>query len=383
MRKAATFYIAAGVLLLGLSVGAWRSWHGSKSDQPLAGSGTGVVNISLVTTQSKRDWVTDQIYQFNYTHPQVHVTFKFIESRSAMQAILFGKETPDLWSPDSPSLVTALVDNWSKAHHTTIVDTTNPETFRVFQRSPLVFLTTKTKALYLRPILSSRNPWEGIRKLGASPTSTPWHSFSFVHADPTNDATGLLMLALILNAYASDRGQNANLPNIASSDDFGQYLSQVEQGLRRSPNVGTFDITKSYIANTSSADFIVTTESAALAAAVANPNLAVIYPNPTAVTEESVCILNGPWLTPDKQQAAEQFMQYISQSEATKSGIKLYMRPASGAEDSSYSPRLTQHSSQGFSPLYSAVELPSYATLNAALFQWCKHVSHTQYVGIK
>jgi len=383
MRIASTFSIAAALLLAGLSVGAWRVWHATRSDQPLAGSGAGVVEVSLVTTQSKRDWVTDEVYTFNYTHPQIHVTFKFIESRAAMQSILFGKETPDLWSPDSPDLVTALVDNWSKIHGTSLVDTNDPEVFRVFQRSPIVFLTTKEKAVYLRPILGGPKPWEGIRKLGNSPKSTPWGRFTFRHADPTNDATGLLMLALILNEYVADHGQTSSLESVAKSDVFGQYLAQVERGLSRDAESqsGTFNLTKSYVAKPSTTDFILTTESSALAAAVANPDLAVIYPNPTAVTEESVCVLHGPWLTPNKEQAALQFMQYISQSPAAKSGLKLYMRPANSAMDSSVSPRLAQHSSQGFSPTYSSIELPSYSTLNAALFEWCKDISHSTYVG--
>lgn len=378
MRAASTFYIAAGVLIVGFTIGAWRAWHNTRSDQPLAGSGAGVVNITLVTTQSKRDWVTDQVYAFNYTHPQVHVTFKFIESRSAMQSILFGKETPDLWSPDSPSLVTALVDNWSKAHGSTIVDTADPARFRIFERSPIVFLTTSKKAAYLRPVLGGHSPWEAIRKLSTGASVTPWGKLNFMHADPTNDATSLLMVALILNEYSTDRGQTASLEDVAKSEAFGQYLAQVEGGLKRTAvsQSGTYNLTRSYVADPSSADFIVTTESAALGAAVANRNLAVIYPDPTAVTEESVCVLHGPWMTPEREQGALEFMQYISQDDATNSGVKLYLRPAGNIEDTDYSPKLGQHSSQGFSPTYASIELPPYSILNAALFEWAKDVAH-------
>jgi ABC-type sulfate transport system substrate-binding protein len=184
------------------------------------------------------------------------------------------------------------------------------------------------------------------------------------------------MLALILNEYATDRGQTANLESVAKSEAFGQYLAQVEGGLKRTSasKSGTYELTRSYVDDQTTADFIVTTESAALGAAVTNPNLAVIYPDPTAVTEESVCIVDGPWMTPEREQGATEFMQYISQSDATKSGIKLYLRPAGNIDDTDYSPKLVEHSAQGFSPTYASIELPPYPILNAALFEWAKDV---------
>ena len=133
---------------------------GSSSGDDVGDTSAGGVELPLLTSGSKNDWLAEQAKKFNDANRgKYHVTTRLLETREAFQAILNDKEKPALWSTSSPIWAARLAQVWPQKHRDQeILDTGDDETFGVFLRTPMVFLTTKAKARTLRPLLEGGSP---------------------------------------------------------------------------------------------------------------------------------------------------------------------------------------------------------------------------------
>jgi hypothetical protein len=353
------------------------SWQ--TSDQPTQPTTSdGGVEIQFIITAAKKDWVQVQVDRFNEAHKgKWRIVTKPIPSREAMHDILNGKEKPVLWSPGSPIWPTRLAEAWAEKHSDRILDMTDPNAYRVFLRSPLVFLTTKEKAEFLRRVLGEPKPWAALRELSMRKKKAPWGFIRFSHADPLTSSSGMLTLGLILMEYAQQTGQMGALEKVATDSRFIKFLTELEQSLiyDNPAEKGTTALTKAFLEDTSRYDFITAYESAALEAAPKDPNLAVIYPNPTAVAEHAVSLLTASWVTPQQREGALAFLAFLGSKESLLDGMKYRFRPAQSSSALSLASELTQYQSQGFQQSFTSVELPPYQALNAAAYQWRIHVA--------
>ena len=328
-------------------------------------------DILVSTTGTKQKWMESEIALFNAQSRSGKATLALMESRDAMKGILGGSLQPAVWSPSSPVWVYRLADLWPAAHGgAQIADVSGSETYRVLFKSPLVFLTTKEKAGFLRPLLSGPAPWEGVRRLGLGQTHAPWGAFHFAYADPLNASSGTLTMSLIISEYAREHGGANDLSATAATPGFAAYLSQVNRAyVRDSGAVGSSALEKAYAADPNSRDFITAYESAALAAVERNPDLVMIYPSPTAVADQSAVLLSAPWVSDSQKATAHAFLDFISRSEALNDGVQYYFRPSqNGAE--ALGRRLGPAAKAQYQASYTQIELPPYDALNEAAAQW-------------
>jgi hypothetical protein len=323
--------------------------------------------LQFITSGSKKGWIVEQIGKFNaLPTTKTPVVLKSVETREAMHQILDGKAKPALWSPSS----VIWADRLAQAYQgKTILDTGDSDSYRVIMRTPLVFLTTKEKARFLRPLLSTSAGWSNIRAMSDGKIRVPWGSFKWAHADPLNANSGMLALALILADYAERTNQSGAIETVANSADFINYLKALERRIVYNSAVekGSSQLVQSFADDPSRYDFIVAYEANALAEVAKNPDLAVIYPTPTANAENAVAVLDGPWLSSEQKTGARAFLKFLSQPEAAHDGLKEHFRPSRGA---SLESEISQYASAGFRQSYSAIELPPYAALNAAAYKW-------------
>jgi len=188
---------------------ASRQANGSSGSGDTTASGSGSTptqaangDILVSTTKTKQKWMQAEIIKFNQQSQGGKVSLQLAESRDAMHGILDGKMQPVLWSPSSPVWVYQLAHVWPGAHGgAAIADVNNSQSYRTLFKSPLVFLTTKEKAGYLRPLLSGPAPWEAVRQLSLGQRKAPWGKFRFAYADPLNASSGMLTMSLIITAY--------------------------------------------------------------------------------------------------------------------------------------------------------------------------------------
>jgi extracellular solute-binding protein len=334
-------------------------------------------DLLFITTAAKKDWVGLQVEKFNNAsenNGRWRVMPRPMPSREAMHAILDGKVEPALWSPGGPMWPGRLAEAWTERHSGgRILDAADPNAYRVFLRSPLVFLTTRDKARFLAPRLGGANPWAALRRLSLGQEKVPWGRFRFSHADPLTSSSGILTLGLILNEFGQNEG---DLARVVEGRPFLKYLTELEHALvyDQAAIKGTTQLTKSFLDNPSRYDVITAYESAALEAAPTRPNIAVIYPNPTAFAEHAVCVLQGDWLSDQQREGANRFMEFLSSDQAQADGVKLAFRPARGSRYS-LNDRLAQFRAQGFRPSVTSADLPPYQALNSAAYQFRIHIA--------
>ncbi len=353
----------------------------SGDNAPDTSAGSGGVGLPLLTSGSKNDWLAEQAKKFNDANRgKYHITIHLLETREAFQAILNDKEKPALWSPSSPIWAARLAQVWPQKHRDQeILDTGDDATFGVFLRTPMVFLTTKAKARTLRPLLEGAGgPWTALRDLSQGRRKMPSGSFRFAYADPVTSNSGFLTLGLILADYAARTGQAGALDRAANDPRFFAYLAELHRGFvfDESVSKGTGAVTRAFATGALKCDLITTYESNALAAAADNPNLAVIYPNPTAVAEQTVCALSAPYVSAEQRDGARAFLAFLGSREAQRDGLKFHQRPIRSAGGAlSLSSELSDYAGQGFRESFASIELPSYNALNAAAYQWRIHVA--------
>lgn len=346
------------------SSGSVVTTGGSTSTQAASG------DILVSTTKTKQRWMQAEIDKFNFQSQGGKVTLQLAESRDAMHGILDGRMQPVLWSPSSPVWVYQLANVWPRTHGgAQIADINSSQSYRTLFKSPLIFVTTKEKANFLRPLLSGPAPWDAVRQLSLGQKKAPWGTFHFAYADPLSASSGMLTMALIITDYV----QAHHLPSTtaaAATPQFAAYLSQIDRAFVRDPSaVGSSDLEKAYTANPSTRDFITAYENAALAAAAANPDLVLIYPTPTANADQTIYQLSGSWVTDSQKTTAAAFLDFLSKPDALDDGVQYYFRPAqNGAQ--TLADRLGGPARAQYQATYSSIDLPPYDALNEAASQW-------------
>jgi hypothetical protein len=299
-----------------------------------------------------------------------------------MQAILNGKEKPALWSPSSPIWAARLRDAWEERNGSSgkpLMDPADPNVYRSYLRTPVVFLTTKDRAARLRPLLGGGQSWNALRDLttGRRKVVGIAGPLRFAHADPIASNSGFLTIGLVLNAYAQQSGGSGSLEQTAQGVGFAKFLGEVDRNLTNDAAVagGSSALNKAFVEDPSRYDVIATYESSALEAVRDHPDLAVIYPNPTAVSEQVVATVQGPWLTSDQKQAAAQFLTFLGGEDSIREGINSHFRPQNESGTLTLSPELSRYRANGFQQTFTAVETPPYLAMNEAAGVWRNRVA--------
>ncbi len=327
-------------------------------------------DILVSTTGTKQKWMQAEIDKFNGQSTGGKVTLQLAESRDAMHGIIDGKMQPVLWSPSSPVWVYQLANVWPRTHGgAQIADINNSQSYRTLFKSPLVFVTTKEKAAFLRPILTGPMPWDAVRQLSLGQKKAPWGTFHFAYADPLNASSGMLTMSLIITDYAQSHHVSDPV-KAAATPQFAAYLSQINRAFVRDPSaVGSTALEQAYTQSPGSRDFITAYENAALAAVAANPDLVILYPNPTANADQTIYQLSGAWVTDSQKTTAAAFLDFLSKPEALDDGVQYYFRPAQNGGQT-LAARLSPAAAGQFQASYTQIDLPPYDALNEAASQW-------------
>ena len=327
-------------------------------------------DILVSTTKTKKQWMQTEIDKFNGQSQGGKVSLQLAESRDAMHGILDGKMQPVLWSPSSPVWAYQLANVWPSAHGgAQIADINNSQTYRRLFKSPLVFVTTKEKAVYLRPRLTGPQPWEAVRQLSLGQKKAPWGRFKFAYADPLSASSGMLTMSLIIANYVQSHPGSDPVKAVATPQ-FAAYLSQIDRAFVRDPSAtGSSDLEKAFAADPDSRDFITAYENAALATIAANPDLVILYPSPTANADQTIYQLSGSWVTDAQKTTATAFLDFVSKPEALDDGVQYFFRPAENGGQT-LAARLAPAAAAQFQQSYSSVDLPPYEALNEAASQW-------------
>lgn len=325
--------------------------------------------IALLTNPGKRGWLDKQIDDFN-AQSDIKIKSQFLPTREAMQAMLNKNNHPALWSPSA----VIWADRLAQVKGANIIDTSNPDSYRVVLRSPLVFLTTKEKARFLKPLLSGNDCWKNLEALSTGKKKAPWGPLKWAHADPLQSNTGTITLALIIADYAGRTGQGAAIEKLPNDRAFLDYFKRLEKSAVYDSAVkkGSTALIKSFASDPSRYDFITAYEAQAMSSVADNADLAVIYPSPTVNAESAVAFLDWGDATPEQKTTAQNFLKFVAGPGPAADGVGERYRPVRGA---SLTADLNKYAANGFQVNYSSIELPPYGALNGLAYKWSKEIA--------
>jgi ABC-type Fe3+ transport system substrate-binding protein len=292
--------------------------------------------VSLVYSSEQREWLTAAAQQFAATQPTLRGRpIQLALQDRGSQAIVAGIEQlkPVAIIPAGSAQILALSRSGA------VKLASGSDAPQPIALSPLVLVGWKERIDRLFPA-GTTDVWgrlhNAILKTNwADPElggQQAWGPVKFGHASPRTTNSGVETLILLAYAYAS-KAQGLTIGDV-SAPEFGTWLQEVESGVTDFPE-STDALFNSFLARgPSTYDAVVAYENQAIAGvedAKRWGTLQVIYPPATLLADHPFAILEAPWVTPEQQEGARLFRDYLLGDEAQRLALRYGFRPASTA----------------------------------------------------
>ena len=326
------------------------------------------VELSVVYSTEKKDWIESVTAEFTKQHPEIKVNLVGKGSIDAAQAILDGGLQPAVWSPADTMVMNLLASDWQTKNHADLIAMSGDDAPQALLLTPLVFVCWEDRAQALLKASGGAISWKAINKAVTSPQGWPsvggqgkWGFVKLGHTDPTKSNSGLEALYLMSLEYFGK-------PKIVVEDlldaKYQDFVKGTEKGVTKFENsTGTF-MTDMVRFGPSKYDIAVVYESLAISelanAAGRWGKLKVYYPATTIWSDHPIALLNGAWVTPEQKAAARQFIAFLRSKPSQQRALEYGFRPA----DTSV-PVMTNDAQNPFTRLASegiTVDVPAAAT---------------------
>jgi ABC-type molybdate transport system substrate-binding protein len=298
------------------------------------------VEISLLFSSEKQDWLEAETASFQKEHPEIHVRLKSTGSIEGAQAIVDGKEKPTIFAPADTMIENLLVSEWQAKYKTDIVAPSGDDAPQPLVLTPLVFVAWEDRAAVLENAAGGAITWKTIRNAVVSNEGwlsikgqASWGFVKLGHTDPTRSNSGLqALLMMTLEYYGKTRGlEVGDLLNSKYQD----YIRDIEKGVPKfETSTGTFmlDVVRF---GPSKYDIAVVYENLAVSqmenAQGRWGNLKVYYPGMTLWSDHPASLLQGDWVTDAQKKAARVLIAYLRAPPSQGQALNYGFRPSDPA----------------------------------------------------
>jgi Ca-activated chloride channel family protein len=308
----------------------------------LRGADTNSVPVSIVYGSEKKEWLEPLVQEYNAQRRETDEGSTIVVEATPMgsiesaRAIVEGELQPTVWSPASSLFVPVANGEWRSREHAEDLVTGEPPDLVL---SPVVIALWQPMAEALG--WPEKNlGWADIAALATSDEGwsafgfPEWGSFKFGHTHPNYSNSGLV--SVIAEAYAgADKQRGLTLDDL-EDPDLRAFMAEVESGIiHYGSSTGffaerMFERGPSYLsAAVMYENLVVAQESKRLAGQEAHAPVVAIYPREgTFWSNHPYAILNAPWVTPEQQAAAEDFLAFLLDQPQQLKAIELGFRPA-------------------------------------------------------
>jgi hypothetical protein len=301
---------------------------------PEPGPAVATVEIGIAYGTEKQGWFQDAVAAFAATPGGQHVKINLIPmgSLEGGQAVA-RREDPRIhvWSPASSLYKSAFVRDW-QSKHSGRSPILKEESLCM---TPLVFVfwkerhdayVAKYKTITFPSITQAMQTPQGWGEIAGRPE---WGRFHFGMTNPTQSNSGLM--ALLLMACELNQDRAVTLSDVAAAD-FRSEVKTIKRGLAGTSN-STGNLMKDMVTKGPGAfDAVLIYENLAIdylkAAQGRWGELQVAYPRRNLWSDNPYYILDVPWSTPEQQQAAEKFLQFLLQEPMQHKALAHGFRPA-------------------------------------------------------
>ncbi len=352
-----------------------------------------VVNV-LYSTE-KAAWIAEVVERFHDADVRVEgrpveIALEKSGSREMYLAVLDGEAQPDMISPAS-MLQISLLQDLSAARTDMfagpVVDRTDNANCRSVLKTPVVLVAWKTRAdvlwggnpnshmwIRLHDAVTQEN-WDvyghsewGYIKFGQTnplKSNSGFQTFllmTYNYFDKTNDLTNNDVLDPGFQDWYREFGRNVS----KFGDSTGTYMEEI---VAYGPS--QYDIVSVYEATA-----IEHIENAIARYGAEHGGLQVYYPPATSLSDHPFCVLRADWVTPEKTEAAQLFLDFMISQEMQELALQYGFRPVDTTipldQPGSPFPRYRVNGVRY--ELNDEVEVPPGNVLNAMLEFWSRNI---------
>ncbi len=392
------FIVAATAIVL-LTTRGGGGGGGKKADQVVGDGGTAggaggagkpgggaPVEITVLYSTEKKDWLEAASLEFAKQHPEIKVTLVGKGSLEAAADILEGRTKPTVWSPADSLVLNLLVADWETKYHTPLFAATGDDAPQPLLLTPLVFVIWQDRAEALLKSAGGTVSWKTIHKAVTSNQGWPavggqakWGFVKLGHTDPTRSNSGLQALYLMsLEFYGKARLEVDDL----LKPDYQEFVKGVERGVSKfESSTGTF-MTDMVRFGPSKYDIAVVYEALAIGqldnAQGRWGSLRVYYPATTIWSDHPMAVLQTDWVSAAQRAAGREFVTFLRARPQQERALVYGYRPADtsvpikSADAQNPFTRLAQHGISVEVP--TAAEPPDGLVVRNLMMMWSRVV---------
>lgn len=350
--------------------------------------------VTILYSTEKEAWLGEVTERFEASganingHP-VQIELEKMGSWEINTALLDGTRQPVLISPASFLQIAALQDASTAQFGKSLVNPADAAACRPVVRTPLVLVAWKERADVLWGQQPGTALWPTIHEALTNPQGwaafnrPDWGYVKFGHTDPLKSNSGFMTILLMTYGY-HNKTSGLTPADILTDSQFQQWFLETEA------SIGQFEYStgplmqKMVAYGPSTFDFVAVYEATAIEQAEnavgRYGELRAYYPSPLLWSDHPFCILQAQWVEPDHAQAAQLFINYLTQPEAQELALLKYgFRPvdATIALEQPGSP-FDRYAANGFKADLTAlpeVEIPTGNVLNTLRDFWSRNVN--------
>lgn len=301
------------------------------------GDGGKAVEITMIYSTEKKEWIDAAAAEFHKAHPSIKVTLVGKGSLESAQAIVDGVEKPTVWSPADTLVLNLAESDWQTKNPGRPLFASGEFAPQPLLITPLVFVVWEDRADVLLKSGGGKITWKSIEKAVASNQGWPaiggkdtWGFVKLGHTDPTRSNSGMQSLVLMsLEFYGKTSG-------LAVGDvlkpDYQEFVKSIEKGVPKFESSTGIFMTDMVRFGPSKYDIAVVYENLAISQ-IENAqgrwgNLKVYYPGTTLWSDHPVALLEGEWVTKDQRAAAKKWIDFLRSRPVQETAIAYGFRPA-------------------------------------------------------
>lgn len=296
--------------------------------------------VSLGYSSEQHEWLVAAAQQFQATGPSlrgrpIQIALRSQASLALIQDIASQRFQPTAIIPSGSTQLAVLERDWSaRQAGAPIVAADGPNKPQPMALSPLVLVSWQERAGLLFP-QGNQDIWRRLHDALQKPNwgdpalrgRPEWGPVKFGHASPLTDNSGIETLALLAYAY-HNKAQDLT-PGEIDDFKFEGWLKEIEDGVTDFP-ASTDILFNAFLSKGPSAyDVVMAYESQAVRAiARVRQDLRVLYPPATTWSDHPFTVLEAPWNTPEQQEAARMFRDFLLAEPAQQLARQYGFRPA-------------------------------------------------------
>jgi ABC-type molybdate transport system substrate-binding protein len=304
------------------------------------------VILNVLYSTEKDAWLAEVVAAFEASqvlvdgHP-VQVEMEKMGSREMVLAVLDGTNRPDIISPASMLQIAILQDQSTAAFGAPLVNMADEELCPSVVTTPLVLVAWEERAQALWGNHPGEDFWRDFQTALVDPAGwsafghPEWGYVKFGHTDPLRSNSGFMTILLMTYDF-HDRTSGLSAADITADPEYQSWFLDFERSISQF-EYSTGPLMEKMIAyGPSTYDIAAVYEATAIEQAENATgrygDLRIYYPPVTVWSDHPFCILNADWVTPEKNQAARLFLDYLQSPEVQQLALLRYgFRPTDPA----------------------------------------------------